>query len=62
MVGEGVETEAQRDMLLAAGCDEFQGFFFARPMPPVALLAWLRAGQPLDGSDTPSHHRLPPGL
>ena len=62
VVGEGVETEAQRDMLLAAGCDEFQGFFFARPMPPVALLAWLRAGQPLDGSDLPSHPRLPPGL
>ncbi len=46
VVAEGVETQGQRDILLAAGCDEFQGFFFARPMPPERLLAWLQAGQP----------------
>jgi len=30
---EGVETEHQRVLLRLAGCDEMQGFFFARPAP-----------------------------
>lgn len=50
VVAEGVETQGQRDILLAAGCDEFQGFFFARPMPAERLLAWLQAGQPQDAT------------
>lgn len=40
VVGEGIETPAQRDILLAAGCDFGQGFLFARPLPPA--LAWAR--------------------
>jgi diguanylate cyclase len=42
VVAEGVETENQRDRLLALGCDELQGFLFARPMAPDALAQWLR--------------------
>jgi diguanylate cyclase len=38
IVAEGVETPAQRDALVALGCDELQGFYFARPLPPEALL------------------------
>ncbi|QQM31002.1 EAL domain-containing protein [Martelella lutilitoris] len=30
---EGVETRAQDDALTAMGCDELQGFLYARPMP-----------------------------
>lgn len=33
VIAEGVETEAQRNMLVAAGCDFGQGFLFAKPMP-----------------------------
>ncbi len=33
VVAEGVETREQRDTLVALGCDELQGYFFARPMP-----------------------------
>lgn len=33
IIAEGVETEAQRDFLAAEGCDEFQGYFFAKPLP-----------------------------
>ncbi|MCB1772292.1 MAG: EAL domain-containing protein [Gammaproteobacteria bacterium] len=36
-VAEGVETDAQRDFLRDEGCDLFQGFFFARPLPPDAV-------------------------
>lgn len=40
VVAEGVETEDQRDHLLALGCDELQGFLFARPMSAIALELW----------------------
>ncbi|MFT3820007.1 MAG: bifunctional diguanylate cyclase/phosphodiesterase [Rubrivivax sp.] len=40
VVAEGVETEAQRDWLLQMGCDELQGFLFAKPMSPSALAIW----------------------
>ena len=32
-VAEGVETEAQREMLRALGCDSFQGYLVAKPLP-----------------------------
>jgi EAL domain-containing protein (putative c-di-GMP-specific phosphodiesterase class I) len=40
VVAEGVETVAQRDWLLAAGCDEMQGYLFAKPMTSSALGLW----------------------
>lgn len=44
VIAEGVETEAQRDFLLAAGCDLVQGFLYARPEPTDAIEArWLPA-------------------
>ena len=30
---EGVETEGQYKMLLGMGCELFQGYYFAKPMP-----------------------------
>ena len=32
VIAEGVETQLQRDLLAAAGCDYAQGYFYARPM------------------------------
>ena len=37
LVAEGVETEAQAAVLRAMGCDELQGYLFARPLPPAAF-------------------------
>ncbi|WP_082456392.1 bifunctional diguanylate cyclase/phosphodiesterase [Novosphingobium sp. Leaf2] len=34
VLAEGVETEAQRDLLVAEGCDEAQGYYFGRPAAP----------------------------
>ncbi len=34
VVGEGVETQAECDFLVAAGCDLLQGYFIAKPGPP----------------------------
>jgi diguanylate cyclase (GGDEF)-like protein/PAS domain S-box-containing protein len=43
VVAEGVETEAQRDLLAAAGCDYAQGYLYARPLPPDEFDALLAA-------------------
>ncbi len=45
VIAEGIETEAQHRFLLEAGCDEGQGFLFARPMPPSAFEDWLCTGR-----------------
>ncbi len=37
VIAEGVETEQQRDLLSAAGCDYGQGYLFARPISPFEL-------------------------
>jgi diguanylate cyclase (GGDEF)-like protein len=42
VVAEGVETLAQAEALSALGCDELQGFYFARPMPAEAITPRLR--------------------
>ena len=44
-IAEGIETQAQAKLLVKSGCNELQGFLFARPMPPNDLLAWLAAHQ-----------------
>jgi len=49
VVAEGVETGAQRDILLELGCNELQGYLFARPMSAAALVAWA-AGQRPEGA------------
>lgn len=38
---EGIETEDQRITLSRLGCRAFQGYLFARSMPPIDLPGWL---------------------
>ncbi|PWF39536.1 sensor domain-containing protein [Massilia glaciei] len=43
VVAEGVETEAQLELLRTLRCDELQGFYFSRPIPAQGFAALLAA-------------------
>lgn len=42
VVAEGVETEMQQKYLIKLGCDELQGYLFAKPMSAEAILLWAK--------------------
>ena len=44
VVAEGVETQAQFDFLRWQGCDEFQGYLMAKPMPAQQFVEVLLDG------------------
>jgi len=44
VIAEGIETEAQRDLLVAAGCDFGQGYLFSKPVPGEEFERLLRKG------------------
>jgi EAL domain-containing protein (putative c-di-GMP-specific phosphodiesterase class I) len=56
-VAEGIETEAELDVVRAAGCTQGQGYHFGRPMSPVALRAMIddqaATAKPVTGKAVP---------
>ena len=47
VIAEGVETDQQLRCLIDKGCDEKQGFFFSRPLPPKELEELIRNARSL---------------
>ncbi len=47
---EGVESEEQLAFLKQHGCDEIQGYYFCRPVPPAELSELLCSDRCLDGT------------
>ena len=45
VVAEGIETQAMQDKLIDMGCEQAQGFFYSKPLPADAALAWAEAYQ-----------------
>ena len=43
VVGEGVETDVQRNALAAMGCDGFQGYLWSAPLAADAFVEWVAA-------------------
>src|SRR5687768_14891509 len=41
-VAEGIETEAQRELLIGLNCDMGQGYLFAKPMAAADWLRWMQ--------------------
>ncbi len=47
VIAEGAETQKQIDFLRKEGCDEVQGYFFSRPIPPADVEIFLgRSAEP----------------
>ena len=41
VVAEGVETKGQLELLRKMGCEEVQGYYFSKPLPPEGVTALL---------------------
>ena len=54
VIAEGVETLEELEFLRALHCDEAQGFYFSRPVPPEQFAQLLRNGIP----DVAMGHRV----
>ena len=58
LIAEGVETEKELSRLLALGCKQFQGYYFAKPMHLNDLRSWLIAhGKPAKKKTKPMTKR-----
>ncbi len=49
VIAEGVEEKQHLEFLQAIGCDEIQGYWFAKPLSEQQLLAFLAEKNPLKG-------------
>ncbi|AOR65556.1 EAL domain-containing protein [Pectobacterium wasabiae] len=41
VLAEGVENKETLEHLARFGCDEVQGYYFSRPIPPEAFITWM---------------------
>lgn len=55
VIAEGVETPAQLAFLAQLGCDEFQGFYFSKPLAPTVFGHMLENQRPAKASSQLLH-------
>jgi diguanylate cyclase (GGDEF)-like protein len=53
VIAEGVETKEQADYLRSQACDEYQGFYFRKPMPADELAALISSPSDRPFSESP---------
>ena len=41
-IAEGIETDAQRELIGSLGCDMIQGYLLSRPQPLAVIIDWLK--------------------
>uniref|UniRef100_UPI00102CBB90 EAL domain-containing protein n=1 Tax=Candidatus Magnetaquicoccus inordinatus TaxID=2496818 RepID=UPI00102CBB90 len=46
VIAEGVETAEQLALLRQEQCDEIQGYYYSRPLPPADFLQFMQKNQP----------------
>ncbi len=54
VIAEGVESEAQADLLRQMGCDEMQGYLISRPVPFEQMSGLLEKARCVESSGTPA--------
>ena len=52
VTAEGVETEAQADLVRAAGCDQIQGWLYFKAMPADEIAQHLSPAKPISATET----------
>lgn len=57
VTAEGVETEAQRQLLSKMGCNQLQGYLLAKPLAPVDLEAMLAGHATAEAGNTDSRSK-----
>jgi diguanylate cyclase (GGDEF)-like protein len=58
VVAEGVETVAELRALATMGCDEIQGYYLAKPMPPAEVLSWVEMRHALYENSREAYFKL----
>ncbi|HIL91737.1 MAG TPA: EAL domain-containing protein, partial [Cycloclasticus sp.] len=43
LIAEGGETQEQLDYLLENGCNEYQGYFFSKPLPADQFVTYVES-------------------
>jgi CheY-like chemotaxis protein len=59
VIAEGVETRAQLEFLAEYGCNEVQGYYFAKPMPAEECGNWVREPRRLKRPQTEAGGSVP---
>jgi diguanylate cyclase (GGDEF)-like protein len=57
VVAEGVEDATTIRRIASLGCEQAQGFYLSKPVPPAELLAWLQSYKPTSYKDRRSNRR-----